>query len=106
VTDAVLDRLLADRTGFVARLAELVACPSVSTDPAYAEGMAAARCWLIARLAALGFEDLREVAAGGHPAVTARWHGAGPEAPTLLVYGHYDVQPPDPVADWASPPSC
>jgi acetylornithine deacetylase/succinyl-diaminopimelate desuccinylase-like protein len=104
VTDAVLDRLLADRTGFVARLAELVACPSVSTDPAYAEGMAAARCWLIARLAALGFEDLREVAAGGHPAVTARWHGAGPEAPTLLVYGHYDVQPPDPVADWASPP--
>ena len=46
MNDPVLDRLLADRAGFVGRLAELVACPSVSTDPAYAEGMAAARRWL------------------------------------------------------------
>jgi acetylornithine deacetylase/succinyl-diaminopimelate desuccinylase-like protein len=104
MNDPVLDRLLADRAGFVGRLAELVACPSVSTDPAYADGMAAARRWLLARLAALGFQDAREIAAGGHPAVTARWHGAGPDAPTLLVYGHYDVQPPDPLAEWASPP--
>jgi acetylornithine deacetylase/succinyl-diaminopimelate desuccinylase-like protein len=104
VTDAVLTHLLAERDGFVARLAELVACPSVSTDPAYADGMAAARRWIMQRVTALGFEDAREIAAGGHPAVTAKWHGAGPDAPTLLVYGHYDVQPPDPVADWASPP--
>ncbi|MCZ8150328.1 MAG: M20/M25/M40 family metallo-hydrolase, partial [Roseomonas sp.] len=104
MNDPVYDRLLADRAGFVGRLAELVACPSVSTDPAYAEGMAAARRWLLGRLAALGFQDAREIAAGGHPAVTARWHGAGPDAPTLLVYGHYDVQPPDPLAEWASPP--
>lgn len=104
MSDPVLDRLLADRAGFVARLAELVACPSVSTDPAYAEGMAAARRWLLTRLPALGFRDAQEIAAGGHPAITARWQGAGPDAPTLLVYGHYDVQPPDPVAEWASPP--
>jgi acetylornithine deacetylase/succinyl-diaminopimelate desuccinylase-like protein len=104
VTDPVLAHLLADRAGFVARLAGLVACPSVSTDPAYAGGMAAARAWWRERLAAMGFQDVREVAAGGHPAVTARWHGAGPEAPTLLVYGHYDVQPPDPIAPWRSPP--
>ncbi|NKE45768.1 M20 family dipeptidase [Roseomonas frigidaquae] len=102
--DPVLDHLLADRTAFVARLAALVACPSVSTDPAYARGMAEARDWWCARLAALGFQDVREVAAGGHAAITARWHGAGPSAPTLLVYGHYDVQPPDPVAAWSSPP--
>lgn len=104
MSDPVLDHLLADRTGFVARLAALVACPSVSTDPAYAPGMAEARDWWCARLAVLGFQDVREVAAGGHAAVTARWHGAGPGAPTLLVYGHYDVQPPDPVAAWTSPP--
>jgi acetylornithine deacetylase/succinyl-diaminopimelate desuccinylase-like protein len=104
VSDPVLGRLLAERAGFVTRLAELVACPSVSTDPAYAEGMAAARRWLLARLTTLGFQGAQEIAAGGHPAVTAHWHGAGPEAPTLLVYGHYDVQPPDPVAEWASPP--
>jgi acetylornithine deacetylase/succinyl-diaminopimelate desuccinylase-like protein len=104
LTDPILSRLLADRAGFVARLGALVACPSVSTDPAYADGMAAARAWWRERLAALGFQDVAEIAAGGHPAVTARWHGAGAEAPTLLVYGHYDVQPPDPTEAWASPP--
>ncbi len=104
MTDPVLTHLLAGREGFVARLAALVACPSVSTDPAYAEGMAAARGWWRRRLTELGFEAARDIAAGGHPAVTARWHGAGPNAPTLLVYGHYDVQPPDPVDGWASPP--
>ena len=104
MTDPALSRLLADRDGFVARLSALVACPSVSTDPAYLDGMAAARAWWRGRLAAMGFQDVGEIGAGGHPAVTARWHGAGPEAPTLLVYGHYDVQPPDPVELWASPP--
>jgi acetylornithine deacetylase/succinyl-diaminopimelate desuccinylase-like protein len=104
MTDAVLAHLLADREGFVARLAALVACPSVSTDPAYAEGMAAARTWWRGRLAELGFAEVQEVAAGGHPAIAARWHGAGAEAPTLLVYGHYDVQPPDPERAWHSPP--
>jgi acetylornithine deacetylase/succinyl-diaminopimelate desuccinylase-like protein len=104
LTDPVLTRLLDERESFVARLTELVACRSVSTDPAYAEGMAAARAWWRDRLTQLGFEGAREVEAGGHPAVTARWHGAGRDAPTLLVYGHYDVQPPDPVEGWASPP--
>jgi len=104
LTDAVLEKLLAEQVQFIARLADLVACPSVSTDPAYADGMAAARGWLVSRLSTLGFQDAQEIAAGGHPAVTARWHGAGPEAPILLVYGHYDVQPPDPEDAWASPP--
>lgn len=104
MTDPVLAHLLADRAGFVARLGAFVACRSVSTDPAYAAGMAAARQFLIARLTALGFAGAREIAAGGHPAVTAQWHAAGAGAPTLLVYGHYDVQPPDPEAAWATPP--
>jgi len=104
LTDAVLEKLLAERAQFIARLGELVACPSVSTDPAYADGVAAARHWLMTRLTALGFQDAQEIAAGGHPAVTAHWHGAGPEAPVLLVYGHYDVQPPGPVDGWVSPP--
>ncbi|MGG5809018.1 M20/M25/M40 family metallo-hydrolase [Falsiroseomonas sp. CW058] len=104
MTDPVLSHLLSDREGFVTRLRDLVACPSVSTDPGYRDGMAAARRWLIARLDRLGFHDAREIGAGGHPAVTAHWHGAGPAQPTLLVYGHYDVQPPDPAEAWASPP--
>jgi acetylornithine deacetylase/succinyl-diaminopimelate desuccinylase-like protein len=103
MSDAVLAHLMEGRDGFVARLRDFVACPSVSTDPAYAEGMAAARRWLVTRLSQLGFSDAREIAAGGHPAVTAQWHGAGPDAPTLLVYGHYDVQPPDPAEAWTTP---
>ncbi len=39
----------------------------------------------------------------GHPVVLGEWRGAGPEAPTLLVYGHYDVQPPEPLEEWESP---
>jgi acetylornithine deacetylase/succinyl-diaminopimelate desuccinylase-like protein len=104
MTDAVLDHLLATKGDFVARLGAFVAHPSVSTDPAYREGMAGARGFLLKRLAELGFTDGQELVAGGHAAVTARWHGAGPDVPTLLVYGHYDVQPPDPAEAWHSPP--
>jgi acetylornithine deacetylase/succinyl-diaminopimelate desuccinylase-like protein len=103
VSDPVLDRLVADRAGLIERIAAFVACPSVSTDPGYAEGMAAARCWLIERLTTLGFSNVRELSAAGHPSVAAEWLGA-PGAPTFLVYGHYDVQPPDPVELWRSPP--
>jgi acetylornithine deacetylase/succinyl-diaminopimelate desuccinylase-like protein len=104
MTDPVLSRLLSGRDAFVNRLADFVACRSVSTDPAYRPGMSEARRFLLARLAELGFERGQELDCGGHPAITARWHGAGAEAPTLLVYGHYDVQPPDPLPAWTSPP--
>ena len=77
---------------------QLIARASVTPDDQHCQQI------MTERLTALGFEDAREIAAGGHPAVTARWHRAGPAAPTLLVYGHYDVQPPDPLGEWASPP--
>jgi len=102
VSDPVLEHLRAD-DGILPRLVEYARIPSVSTDPAYADGMAAARALLKARLAAAGFQRVGEIAAGGHPAVVAEWMGA-PGAPVYLVYGHYDVQPPDPVAAWDSPP--
>lgn len=103
MTDPVLARLRDDRQGILERLARLLAAPSVSTDPAYAEGMAAARALLLERLAAAGFVNVRLLQAGGHPAVYGEWLGA-PGQPTMLVYGHYDVQPPDPTDLWRSPP--
>jgi len=102
-TDRVLARLRDDRQGVLERLATLLAARSVSTDPAYAEGMAAARALLLERLAAAGFANVRLLQAGGHPAVYGEWLGA-PGQPTMLVYGHYDVQPPDPAELWRSPP--
>jgi acetylornithine deacetylase/succinyl-diaminopimelate desuccinylase-like protein len=103
VSDRVLDHLLGDHDGIVSRLIEYARIPSVSTDPAYAGGMAAARKLLLDRLEAAGFNNVEEIAAGGHAAVYAEWLGL-PGAPTYLVYGHYDVQPPDPLDKWHSPP--
>ncbi len=103
MSDPVLDHLLDDHDGIVSRLIEYARIPSVSTDPAYAGGMAAARKLLIDRLEAAGFNNVQEIAAGGHPAIYAEWLGL-PGAPTYLVYGHYDVQPPDPLDKWHSPP--
>lgn len=103
MSDPVLVRLQKDRQGVLERLATLLAAQSVSTDPAYAEGMAAARALLLERLAAAGFANVRLLQAGGHPAVYGEWLGA-PGQPTMLVYGHYDVQPPDPAELWRSPP--
>jgi acetylornithine deacetylase/succinyl-diaminopimelate desuccinylase-like protein len=78
-------------------LAGLVAIPSVSRD-ATAETMREAAEWLAARLA-----GGRVVPTGGHPLVRADWLGA-PGAPTVLVYGHYDVQPTGDLSEWHTPP--
>ena len=92
--------------GFDAAVAELGAfcrIPSVSTDPAYGAAMAEASAWVAGRLQRAGFERVETVPTGGHPVVTAQRCDA-PGAPTILVYGHYDVQPPDPLELWTTPP--
>jgi acetylornithine deacetylase/succinyl-diaminopimelate desuccinylase-like protein len=80
-------------------LAELVAIPSVSRD-APARTMNEAAAWLAGRLS---FAGGRVVPTGGHPLVRADWLGA-PGAPTVLVYGHYDVQPTGDLAEWRTRP--
>ena len=102
-TDPVEARLAADQDRLVGDLEAFVRIPSVSTDPAYREGIAAGAAWLAGRLRAAGLAEVAIQATAGHPVVTAAWRGA-PGAPTILVYGHYDVQPPDPVDQWRSPP--
>jgi acetylornithine deacetylase/succinyl-diaminopimelate desuccinylase-like protein len=93
----------AHRDDVVQALTDLVAIPSVSTDPAYAPGIAAAASFLARRLTEAGLEHAAVRPTEGHPVVTADWLHA-PGQPTILVYGHYDVQPPDPLAAWVTPP--
>ena len=87
-------------------LAELEAfcrIPSVSTDPAFTAGIGAAAQFVADALRRSGFDTVELIETGGHPAVFAQ----GPvieKAPTILIYGHYDVQPPDPLDKWQSPP--
>jgi acetylornithine deacetylase/succinyl-diaminopimelate desuccinylase-like protein len=77
--------------------------PSVSTDPAYAASMRAAAELLARRLTRIGMGDVQLLEGGGHPSVFAQ-RADVPGAPTILLYGHYDVQPPEPLALWDTPP--
>ncbi len=91
------------RDRFVADLARFVSFPSVSADPACAKSMRACAAWLAGRLAEAGLERSRVVGTAGHPLVCAEWRKA-PGRPTLLVYGHYDVQPAAAGDGWTTPP--
>lgn len=92
-----------NRPRLLDELFDFIRAPSVSTDPSYAEGIARAAQILRIRLERIGLEDVQLLDGGGHKAVYASWLHA-PGAPTLLVYGHYDVQPPDPLDLWHTPP--
>ncbi len=97
------DWLVQHRDRLLDGLFTLLRCPSVSTDPAHAGDMRRAADFLMDHLARIGLHGVRLLEAGGHPALYAEWLGAG-DAPTVLLYGHYDVQPPDPLGLWHSPP--
>ena len=101
--DPVLKRIDADLEDAIGRWSELLRIPSVSTDPAYGDDMRRAAQWLVDTLEPLGFTvEIRET--DGHPVVLGHHPGPGGDAPRLLYYGHYDVQPPDPVEAWDAGP--
>ncbi|HVA90706.1 MAG TPA: dipeptidase [Chloroflexota bacterium] len=93
----------AHREPILARLLDFLRIPSVSTDPAHGADITAAANWVAARLREAGIMAVEVLKTAGHPVVYAEWLGA-PGRPTLLVYGHYDVQPPDPLDEWRSAP--
>ncbi|HEY5490740.1 MAG TPA: dipeptidase [Gemmatimonadaceae bacterium] len=101
--EKVLAHLRANHDRILSELIEFAAIASVSTDPAHASDMAAAAKWVAAKLAAAGPLNVRTIATPGNPVVYGEWLGA-PGKLTVLVYGHYDVQPPDPLDKWTSPP--
>ncbi|HTK28767.1 MAG TPA: dipeptidase [Vicinamibacterales bacterium] len=101
--DCVSQTLAGSEARYVAELAELVSIPSISTDPGHAADVRRAVDWVASRLRRAGPIDVQVWETPRHPAVFGRWDGAA-GAPTVLVYGHVDVQPPDPLAAWASPP--
>ena len=88
---------------FVEELESLLCLPSISTDPEYARDVKRCAQWLSSHLQQIGIEEVEIVETDGHPIVYAE-HTVDPDAPTVLVYGHYDVQPPDPLELWNTPP--
>jgi acetylornithine deacetylase/succinyl-diaminopimelate desuccinylase-like protein len=99
----VIDHLRAREPEIVDWLKAFLRIPSVSADPAFAPGMREARRFLLERMEQIGLAGVRLLDGGGEPAVYGEWNGA-PGRPTLMVYGHYDVQPADRVEQWRTPP--
>lgn len=101
--DRVLARLGENEPAALDRLFELLSIPSISTDPAYHESCLDAARWCADLLTEIGFEAAVHPTSG-KPMVVGHASSARPDARHLLFYGHYDVQPVDPVALWSSPP--
>ncbi len=85
-------------------LTEFLRIPSLSGDPAHAGDVKRAAEWLAANLHGLGVKSARVMPTAGHPVVYGEWTGAGPDKPTVLIYGHYDVVPAVVEDGWDAPP--
>ncbi len=93
----------ANQDRFLAELLDFLRIPSISADPAYAGSVRKAAEWLAAKLQDAGLDKVRLEETAGFPIVYGE-KMVDPSAPTILVYGHYDVQPADPLDLWDSPP--
>ena len=87
---------------FQNELFDFLRIPSVSARSEHDEDTRKAAGWVADRMADAGL-SASVFDTPGHPVVLGEWKDAGPDAPTLLVYGHYDVQPPEPLDEWESP---
>lgn len=101
--DQVIAHLEARRGEHIKAVGDLVRIPSVSADPAYAESIARCAEVLAGRLRSMGFSKVEICPTAGNPIVYGEWLQA-PDKPAVLLYGHYDVQPAEPLEEWISPP--
>lgn len=107
MTDArqtALDYAHENNPRFLDELKELLAIPSISTSPEYKADMERCAEWIANQLRSLGMENVQIMPTGGHPVVYGEQLKAGKDAPTVLIYGHYDIQPVDPIELWTSDP--
>jgi acetylornithine deacetylase/succinyl-diaminopimelate desuccinylase-like protein len=105
VTGTRLDGYVDDeRERITGALFEWLAIPSISAHADRSDAVRRSAEWLVAAVRAAGADEVEVLETDGHPAVFAEWSGAGPDAPTVLVYGHHDVQPVDPEHEWRHPP--
>jgi acetylornithine deacetylase/succinyl-diaminopimelate desuccinylase-like protein len=101
--EKIIHYIRSHRQQYLEELFQLLRIPSVSTAPEHAEDVAKCGQTLAEYLQAIGMTTVEIMPTGGHPVVYAEWlEAAG--APTILIYGHYDVQPPEPLEQWDNPP--
>ncbi len=100
----VLDYLQKNEEQLLHKLKEFLHIPSISTDSSYASEVERAARFVADYVKDIGFSQVEMIKTSGHPLVYAEYMEAGSEAPTVLVYGHYDVQPVDPIEEWDTDP--
>jgi acetylornithine deacetylase/succinyl-diaminopimelate desuccinylase-like protein len=101
---SALDYAHQHQNKFLNSLNELLKYPSVSTNPDNCQDLEHAAAWLAGYLKRIGAQAVQILPTGGSPVVYGELKTAGPAAPTILIYGHYDVQPAEPLDLWQSPP--
>lgn len=89
---------------FLSELFEMLRIPSLSGDPAHAGDVKKMADWLVQHMKGLGMQKVAAMPTAGHPVAYGEWMGAGPDAPTVLVYGHYDVVPASMEDGWTTDP--
>src|SRR5690625_260334 len=102
--EQVVTYLKNNREKLLKQLNEFLSIPSVSTDSTYKASVEQAANFVKQYLHDIGFKKIEKMETGGHPLIYAHYDGAGENAPTVLFYGHYDVQPVDPLNEWESDP--
>jgi len=101
--DKVIDYINVNRDRYVDELKALLAIPSISALPQHAGDVKRCADWCAEEMRRIGLQNVRLIDTPGNPVVYGDWLGS-PGAPTILYYGHYDVQPVDPLDLWQSPP--
>lgn len=104
MSEKVIQYLKENREALLKKLNDFLSIPSVSTDSTYKQDVEKAADFLVDYLEELNFEQVIKQKTSGHPLVYGEYNGAGSDAPTVLFYGHYDVQPVDPIEQWKSDP--
>lgn len=99
----VLARIEREKSTYLEELKDYLRIPSISTDPAYDADVRRCAEFLLDKMQTAGL-DARLIETAGKPLVYGEWLGAGEDKPTILFYGHYDVQPADPLELWRNPP--
>src|SRR6266849_2344727 len=101
--DKVIDFINVNREKYIDELKALLAIPSISALPEHAADVKRCADWCSDEMQRIGLQSVRLIDTPGNPVVYGEWLGA-PGTPTILFYGHYDVQPVDPLDLWESPP--
>jgi len=102
--EKVLNYIEANKDRYLSELIEFLKMPSISDIPEYKDDVRRTADWLLNHLKNIGMENCRLEETAGHPIIYCDWLNAGADKPTVLIYGHYDVQPVDPLDEWLTPP--